>query len=60
MPKTLEVKRKEAAFRAEDHAKLTPEDQLARVESRRGYSGRERARLLHRIEQRGKTAKRKK
>lgn len=50
-------RREEAMDRADAHAKLTPEDKLARLEGRRGNSERERKRLLHAIEQRGKVKK---
>lgn len=50
-------RREEAFDRADAHAKLTPEDQLARLEGRRGNSERERGKLLRAIEKRGKVKK---
>lgn len=60
MPKTREQKREEAQARAALRAQRSEEDQLAKLEGTRGASKKERAKLLHRIEQRGKVTKRKK
>lgn len=49
MPKSLEQKQTEADERRVAHAKLTPEDQLARIEGRPGKAAKERAKLLKKI-----------
>lgn len=54
MPKTKTQKRVEAEHRQEHTNNLAPEDRLNLLESRRGNSERERAKLLHQIEKRGK------
>lgn len=50
-------RQQEALARQNDHDSRTPEDQIARLESRRGDSARERDKLLKVIEQRGKLTK---
>lgn len=57
MPKTRKQKRQEAEQRRERLLNLSAEDRLARIERRRGNSEKERVKLLHQIEKRGKTAK---
>jgi hypothetical protein len=57
----LEQRRAEAVERKAERAKLSPEDQLARLEARPGESKRERAKLLSAIDSRRKvTAKKEK
>lgn len=60
MPQTMEQKRTAAEERKAESAKLTPEDRLARLESAPGESKKERAKLLRKIETRGKTKRKKK
>lgn len=52
--KTKTQKRDEAYLRAQESDRLSPEDRLNLLEKRRGNSERERAKLLHQIEKRGK------
>ena len=54
MPKTVEQKREEAQERQAAYDKLSPEDRLARIETRPGESKRERAKLMSKIESRRK------
>lgn len=57
MPKTKAQKREEAEERREDYDTLKPEDQLTLLHSRPGASKKERAKLLSRIDKRGKVNK---
>lgn len=52
--KTKTQKRVEAEHRQEHTKHLSPEDRLNLLEKRRGNSERERVKLLHQIEKRGK------
>lgn len=60
MPKSPKQKRIEVEERRMAYEKLTPEDQLARLEARPGDAKAERVRLMARIEARAHPAKRKK
>lgn len=55
MPKPIKQKREEAEDRQEAASKRRIEDQLTRLETRPGASAREHAKLMGRIEKRGKT-----